>query len=184
MGVSCFLKLSIGITFFLVTLSSKGLTQELGRIKYLDPISMNVNGGSSLTINYLFDWSFGEAPIIQTLSRNGCLVLTTGFLQNFYDPLLLFNQIDSFALQIKVGPNPFLDHIVTSVHQDGINIKSIQVLNFQGRLIYYQEGIFSGLSFYHEIQLGKLNNPVCYLLIHYTLASKIDKSKIIKLIQN
>lgn len=184
MRVFGFIKLYIAIAFLLLIFSSKGFTQAFTIKKYLDPFSISVVGGSGLMNSHLFDWSFGEAPIIQTLSKNGSLVLTTGFLQNYYDPLLLFDQIDSFALQIKVGPNPFSDHIVINIHQDGINIKSIQVFNFQGKLIHQFEGVYAGLSFYHEIQITKQNIPICYLLIQYTLSNKINKSKIITLIQN
>lgn len=183
MWVSCFIKRSAYFPFLLLLFVNKVIAQPVLVKHTFDPFAINISGGSGHIHNDIIDWSLGEAPIIKTLN-NSKLILTTGFLQNFYDPLLLFNEIENFALQIKVGPNPFTEQITIRVHQDGINIRAIRLFNYQGKPIAQYDGVFSGLAFYHNIQIQKLNNPVCYLLVEYTIADKIYKSKIIKLIQN
>jgi hypothetical protein len=152
--------------------------------KFLDPYTINVSGRSSMLNNQLIDWSLGESPMVHTFNKYAIYLLSTGFLQSVYDPLLLYKSLDSFDIQIKIGPNPFNNLVHIQCRQDGITISSIQLINFRGDVIYHLPGFYAGMNFYQEIPIQKLSNPICYLYLHYTIANKIERTKIIKLIQN
>ncbi len=151
---------------------------------YQDPFTINVTGSSHELSNLTIDWSWGEASIIKTLHDNPSYFLSTGFLQSKNDPFLLFKNLDSFALQIKIGPNPFTNLIQISTNQEGILIHAIQLFNSQGILLYQMKGYYNGLRFYHKIQIEALNNSICYLVVHYSIGDLLKRSKYFKLIQN
>jgi hypothetical protein len=150
----------------------------------IDPYCINVTGSSIQVNDIYFDWSLGEAAMVHTLETQKNYILSTGFLQSVYTPLYLYNELDSFGIQIKVGPNPFKNSIIIQSKVDELTITSIQLINFQGKLLYNFEGLFSGLQFYHEIIIEKLVFPVCFLRIQYCIADKIYRSKYLKLLQN
>lgn len=168
----------------LLSISNQEYAQSLSLKGCIDPFAINVAGHSWTNTNFIIDWSVGEAPMIHTLFKHPLFLLSTGFLQSRYDPLLLYHGLDSFDIQIKVGPNPFNNHIYIKCNQDGIIITSIQLINFSGVSIYQLTGIYAGINYCHEIQIQKPNNSICYLYLHYTIADKIQKTKVIKLIQN
>lgn len=168
----------------LIGFSNESYGQAKSRQNYIDPYTINVTGSSTQINNYQFDWSIGEAAMVHTLFAQKNLMLSTGFLQNLYYPLYLYNQLDSFAIQIKVGPNPFSNRIIIQSKVDEMIITEIQLTDFQGKLIYNSNVHYSGLEFFHEILIGKLLYPICFLSIRYCIADKIYKSKYFKLIQN
>jgi hypothetical protein len=149
-----------------------------------DPFTINVTGSSRQLSNITIDWSWGEASIIKTLHAYPSYILSTGFLQSKNDPLLLFKNLDSFALQIKIGPNPFTDFIQITMNQEGIAIHAIQLFNAQGILLYQMKGNYSGLGFYHKIKMEAHDNSIYYLVVNYTIGDFMTKSKYFKLIQN
>jgi len=168
----------------LISFSNEFYGQEKKLPHYIDPYSINVAGRFNQINNLQLDWSIGEAAMVHTLFIQKKLILSTGFLQNLYYPLYLYNQLDSFAIQIKVGPNPFNNRIIIQSKVDEMVITEIQLTDFQGTLIYNSNLHYSGLEFFHEIVIGKLLFPICFLSIRYCLADKIYKSKYFKLIQN
>jgi hypothetical protein len=97
---------------------------------------------------------------------------------------LVYNNIDSFAFQIKIGPNPFSDYIIIQSEQDQVIINGIQLLDFQGKILYQLNGDHSGHHFYYKIPVKKLIHPLCILNIRYTVSGQIYKSKFFKLLQN
>jgi hypothetical protein len=111
-------------------------------------------------------------------------ILSSGFLQSNYSPLSLYQQLDSFAMQIKVGPNPFRNRIIIQSKVDDMIITSIQLHDFNGTILYSSMEYFSGIQFYKEIIVDKLMIPICFLEIKYTISDHIYKSKYIKLIQH
>ena len=168
----------------LLSISNQEYAQRLVLKGGIDPFAMNVAGHSWTNTNYIIDWSVGEAPMIHSLFKHPFFLLSTGFLQNAYDPLLLYESLDSFGIQIKVGPNPFKNRISIHCNQDGIIITSVQLISFSGIVVYQLNDRRAGLNYYQEIQIQKLNNSICYLCLHYIIADKIVRFKIFKLIQN
>jgi hypothetical protein len=151
--------------------------------KFIDPFSINIVGNFRQIHAIHFDWSIGEAAMANTHTAPNNLVLSTGFLQSIYYPLHLYQQIDSFDIQIKVGPNPFTNRIIIQSRVDEMIVKEIKLIDFQGNLLYLTNISYSGLQLYHEILIGKLLYPVCFLSIRYCIGDAIYKSKYFKLIQ-
>ena len=158
--------------------------QYLNSHHFINPFALNVTGNSSQLNEFHIDWSIGEAFLTKTLSTQNGWILSTGFLQSIYAPLNLYDALDSFAIQIKVGPNPFSNKIIIQSKVDEVIINSIRIIDFEGNVIYNLNESFSGIHFYHEIKIGKLMHPICFLSIQYSIADKIYKSKYLKLIQH
>mgnify|MGYP000154930309 CR=1 FL=1 len=171
-------------TAILLGIPIVNLAQKIEDKGFTDPYTINVAGGTWRQNNNWIDWSLGESTLIKTFYKHPILLLSFGFLQSGYDPLLLFKSLDSFDLQIKVGPNPFQSKVFIQSKQDGIAIIKVQVMNFRGDIIYYFPGIYAGLHYYLEIPIQKLNNPIYYLYIQYRIGENTERTKIIKLIQH
>jgi len=170
--------------YFLLGIVSDVNAQQSNTIHFIDPYTLNVLGNTYQLNNMALDWSVGETPLIKMLDLQKQYQLSTGFLQGNYYPQLLFQQLDSFAMQIKVGPNPFTNKIIIQSKVDELTITSIQLIDFQGHSLYSSSASFSGIHFYKEITVKKLIVPICFLEIQYTISDHIYKSKYLKLIQH
>ncbi len=170
--------------FFLMGLVNDASGQQVTNQHFLDPYTMNVMGSASQISNISFDWSIGEAPIAQMLNWQAQFQLSTGFLQSSYYPQLLFKHLDSFEVEIKVGPNPFSDRIIIQSKVDEIMITGIQLIDFQGKVLFTSTELFSGIQFYKEINIRKLLFPICFLQIQYIISDRIYNTKYLKLIQH
>ena len=148
-----------------------------------DPYCINVSGHSIQMQGLLLDWSFGEANSIHSYYNQTGILLTTGFLQSYSNPLLQYQKLDSFDLQIKMGPNPFVNTIYLQSQQDGIVIYKIQLINSNGRLVYLSTEAYAGYCFYQKIAIPNLAEPVYYLTVYYRIANTLEKFKTFKLIQ-
>jgi hypothetical protein len=151
--------------------------------KSQDPYCINVSGHSHQMQGLLLDWSFGEPGPIQSWFAQIGMVLTTGYLQSFSDPLLLYQKLDSFDLQIKVGPNPFNNSIYLQSKQDGIVIYKIQMISSSGVMVYFSNESYAGYCFFKIIAVPKLADPIYYLTVYYRIANTLEKFKTYKLIQ-
>jgi hypothetical protein len=170
--------------YFLLGIVSDANAQLIHTHHFIDPYSINVTGAFIQQNNLHFDWSVGEVDNFKILSWQKKYQFSTGFLQSIYFPQLLFQQLDSFAMQIEVGPNPFSNKIIIQSSVGDIIINSIQLFDFQGHSLYISIEQFSGLQFYKEIIVKKLQVPICFLEIKYTISDRIYKSKYLKLIQH
>lgn len=170
--------------YFLLGIVGDVNAQHSNTIHFIDPYTLNVMGNAFQFNNIALDWSVGESPLIQMLDLHKQYQLSTGFLQSCYSPQLLYQQLDSFDIQIKVGPNPFSNRIIIQSKVDELIMTSIQLIDFQGNLLYSSKEHFSGLQFYKEITVKKLVVPICFLEIKYIISDHIYKSKYLKLIQH
>ena len=166
---------------FSITQNAYG--QAVNNFRCIDPFTINVAGNSAMIQNQLFDWSIGELST-STFIGKAVFIISLGFLQSSYHPLLIYNNIDSFAFRIKIGPNPFSNYIIIQCEQDQLIINGIQLLDFQGKILYRLNGDYSGHQFYYKIPVEKLIHPLCILNINYTISGQIYKSKFFKLLQN
>jgi hypothetical protein len=166
---------------FSITQNAYG--QAVNNFRCIDPFTINVAGHNAMIQNQLFDWSIGELST-RTFFGKAVFIISLGFLQSSYHPLLVYNNIDSFAFQIKIGPNPFSNYIIIQCEQDQLIINGIQLLDFQGKILYRLNGDYSGHQFYYKIPVEKLIHPLCILNINYTISGQIYKSKFFKLLQN
>jgi hypothetical protein len=169
----------------LMAISIRGLGQlnKAHHYEQLDPYALNSNGGTTTINQMTIDWSVESLSNTLTFNNKPAMLISTGFLQNGYDVLTHFNQLENFGLQIKVGPNPFTNFIHIYCSQDGIDILGIQVYSSQGLLIKNVVGPFSGLQFAQTIALQKLSTPIYFVQVKYIVANKYMLNKTFKLIQ-
>jgi hypothetical protein len=152
-------------------------------LKHLDPYVINCNGGSTLVNQIIIDWTVGNMGNTFSAISRPALILSTGYLQNSYNVTALFKQIDSFGLQIKVGPNPFRNTLHIYCAQDGLDIITIKLFDSQGIMIKNILGPFSGIGFDQILQIQKLSNPICYVQIQYKVANEFILQRTYKLLQ-
>lgn len=168
--------------YLLLGVLNEGVAQPISSLHSIDPYVFNVTGSCMQLNSLCFDWSVGEMTD-HTFATKYNYLLSSGFLQSSYAPRYLYNTVDRFAFEIKVGPNPFNDKIIIQSKVDNITITQIQIIDFEGRIIYNLSETYSGVYFYHEIKIEKLHYPICFLRIQYAIADKIYKAKYLKLIQ-
>jgi hypothetical protein len=183
MGILFSIKQKNICILLLLYVAQKSFSQPVKYFHFVDPYTINVSGNYKVIQHQIFDWSIGELST-RTLNARPLIIFSLGFLQSNYDPLLQYKHIDSFALQIKIGPNPFSDYIIIQSKQDQVIINSIQLIDFQGNILYQLNGDYSGHDFYFKMPIKKLMNPLCFLNIRYTISGQIYKSKFFKLLQN
>ena len=157
--------------------------QAISNFHFHDPFTLNVAGKHNNIHNLIFDWSFGEMAI-HTMFIKPALFISLGFLQSNYYPFLQYSNLDSFGIKIKIGPNPFSNYIVIQSQQDQLIINAIQLLDFQGKILYQVNGDYAGHDFYYKLYVKKLNTPICFLNISYTISDNIYRTKYFKLLQN
>ncbi len=180
------MKISVcGIFFLLFLPVSKTIAQTVFYSKTikLDPSILDNNGGSFLMRGFMMDWSIGGLGNTLVYKEKATTILSIGFLQNAYDIATIYNDINDFGLQIKIGPNPFYNDLYFYCKQDGIVIKSINLFDALGNLIKNLKGPFSGLQFEQHFSIQKLMNPNCFVQILYVVDNQFTRSRIYKLLQ-
>ena len=165
------------------TLNIFGQAQTPFPLKHIDPYTINSNGGSKIVNQLIVDWTLGNMGNTFTYTTRPALMISSGYLQDSYDVKNLFQQIDSFGLQIKVGPNPFQNTLHIYCAQDGLDIIAIKLFDSQGKVIKNILGPFSGIGFDQILQIQKLSNPICYLQIQYKVADEFILQRTYKLLQ-
>lgn len=163
----------------------KGLSQYSALVNFqqIDPHTINSIGGTIYSNQMRIDWGLGEMASTFKINHTPSILLSTGYLQSSYDIVSLFNQLDSFGLHIKVGPNPFYNTLRIYCALDGLDIMAIQIFDSHGVVIKNIQGPFSGLQFEQTIQIQKLSTPICLVYIQYKIANLYSRQRIYKLIQ-
>ena len=174
------------ILAFLLFISSKnfGPFQSSFAVKHLDPYDISINGGTKILNQLLFDWTLGNMGNTISYTTRPSMIVSTGYLQNSSDVLALYQEIESFGLQIKVGPNPFQNKVWIHCAQDGLVIIAIKFFNSNGFMIKHILGPFSGLYFEQNFEIQKLITPICYVQVQYKVANEFTFQKTYKLLQH
>lgn len=173
------------ICFFLLWGSHQmSIAQSISTQIGWDPASMNTTGNSSKIGNLLLDWSVGEAPLIASSFSIPHWQISFGFLQNDFNKNLLFSSQDSFAIQIKVGPNPFSQKLIIQCAQEGISITELHLINIWGQTLYHQKGIHAGINYHHEILMDQVNAGACLLMVYLLINNQNSFCKTYRLLQN
>jgi hypothetical protein len=150
----------------------------------LDPFSINSSGSAGKLGDLLLDWSLGESPIVASILPTSNWRLSFGFLQNDYPKNLLFSNLDSFAIQIKVGPNPFSHKLIIQCQQEGITITELHLINLSGQTLYHKRGEYAGLHYYQEINLEKTHTGTCLLTVYLCINNRNRIARTYSLLQN
>ena len=151
-----------------------------GQTKY--PTIINLSGDSKLIEGIIWDWSFGEQLLVNTLYSDKNFLLTTGFLQNDFGVGVDFKILET-TTPFKIGPNPFIKNLKIHSDQSGILISKIEMNNVQGQLLKIIQGPWSGIQFEQTLSFTSANTGIYFIVIHYVVGRSILKKQIFKVIK-
>ncbi len=151
-----------------------------GQTKY--PTIINLSGDSKLIEGIIWDWSFGEQLLVNTLYSDKNFLLTTGFLQNDFGVGVDFKILET-TTPFKIGPNPFIKNLKIHSDQSGILISKIEMSNAQGQVLKIIQGPWSGIQFEQTISFTSANTGIYFISIHYVVGKSILKKQIFKVIK-
>jgi hypothetical protein len=146
------------------------------------PSIINLTGDSKQIEGIIWDWSFGEQLLVQTLYSNKNLILTTGYLQNDFGNGVNFKILET-TTPFKIGPNPLIQNLKIHSDQSGIIISKIEMSNAQGQLLKMVEGPWSGIQFEQTLSFTSANTGIYFIAIHYVVGKSILKKQIFKVIK-
>ena len=146
------------------------------------PSIINLTGDSKQIEGIIWDWSFGEQLLVQTLYSNKNLILTTGYLQNDFGNGVNFKIFET-TTPFKIGPNPFMQNLKIHSDQSGIQISKIEISNDQGQLIKIIQGPWSGIQFEQTLFFTSANTGIYFIAIYYVVGNSILKKQIFKVIK-
>jgi len=146
------------------------------------PSIINLSGDSKLIEGIIWDWSFGEQLLVNTLYSEKNFLLTTGFLQNDFGVGVDFKILET-TTPFKIGPNPFIKNLKIHSDQSGIHISKIEMSNAQGQLLKIIQGPWSGIQFEQTISFTSANTGIYLISIHYVVGKSILKKQIFKVIK-
>ena len=146
------------------------------------PNIISVNADSKALEGIIWDWSFGEQLLVNTLYSNKNFLLTTGFLQNDFGVGVDFKILET-TTPFKIGPNPFIKNLKIHSDQSGIQISKIEISNDQGQLLKIIQGPWSGIQFEQTLFFTSANTGIYFIAIHYVVGNSILKKQIFKVIK-
>jgi Secretion system C-terminal sorting domain len=122
------------------------------------PEVINTSGGTYHTGNYIFEWSIGELPMVQTFSEDG-LMVSCGFLQTSLKKSPL-NPPSLENIELNVYPNPVMD--IVNLQFKGLSgAVQIMLVDAAGKVLQKQS--ISNAGNYHVDMSGYTNGN--YFLI-------------------
>ena len=151
-----------------------------GQTKY--PTIINLSADSKQIEGIIWDWSFGEQLLVNTLYSDKNFLLTTGFLQNDFGVGVNVKILET-TTPFKIGPNPFIKNLKIHSDQSGILISKIEMSNAQGQLLKIIQGPWSGIQFEQTISFTSANTGIYFISIHYVVGKSILKKQIFKVIK-
>ncbi len=146
------------------------------------PTIINLSADSKQIEGIIWDWSFGEQLLVNTLYSDKNFLLTTGFLQNDFGVSVDFKILET-TTPFKIGPNPFIKNLKIHSDQSGILISKIEMSNAQGQLLKIIQGPWSGIQFEQTISFTSANTGIYFISIHYVVGKSILKKQIFKVIK-
>ena len=151
-----------------------------GQTKY--PTIINLSADSKQIEGIIWDWSFGEQLLVNTLYSDKNFLLTTGFLQNDFGVGVDFKILET-TTPFKIGPNPFIKNLKIHSDQSGILISKIEMSNALGQLLKIIQGPWSGIQFEQTLSFTSANTGIYFISIHYVVGKSILKKQIFKVIK-
>ena len=146
------------------------------------PTIINLSADSKQIEGIIWDWSFGEQLLVNTLYSDKNFLLTTGFLQNDFGVGVNVKILET-TTPFKIGPNPFIKNLKIHSDQSGILISKIEMSNAQGQLLKIIQGPWSGIQFEQTISFTSANTGIYFISIHYVVGKSILKKQIFKVIK-
>jgi hypothetical protein len=146
------------------------------------PTIINLSADSKQIEGIIWDWSFGEQLLVNTLYSDKNFLLTTGFLQNDFGVGVNVKILET-TTPFKIGPNPFIKNLKIHSDQSGILISKIEMSNAQGQLLKIIQGPWSGIQFEQTLSFTSANTGIYFISIHYVVGKSILKKQIFKVIK-
>lgn len=162
----------------LVTATFPSMAQQL------DPFCNNVLGASFKNEYILIDFSVGEQISIPTLFLDSKCIISSGFLQHKNSDIETYKTIDSFLLKISMGPNPITNYYTITMHQIGIVIVQINILNMQGGMVSQLQGPYSGLNFNKAIDMTMQKEGMYLVQIQFLIDGQYPKTRTYKIFKS
>jgi hypothetical protein len=108
------------------------------------PATLNATGGTNFFTFYRFEWSFGEAIAIETMSSPN-LVVTNGVLQpGTHNPATINNNEEWGKDEIKILPNPTRDLLEIDFFSKQKGKVTMNLFDATGRLMARKEFDYYG----------------------------------------
>jgi hypothetical protein len=170
------------ILFTVVSLMLASFCKDRLNAQTSYPNIISVNADSKSVEGIIWDWSFGEQLLVQTLYADKNFLLTTGFLQNDFGIGVDFKVLELSTL-FKIGPNPIVQNLKIKSDQSGIIISKVEMINEQGQLLKIIQGPFSGIQFEQTLSFASANTGIYFIVIHYVVGVSILKKQIFKVIK-
>jgi len=170
------------ILFTVVSLMLASFCKDRLNAQTSYPNIISVNADSKAVEGIIWDWSFGEQLLVQTLYADKNFLLTTGFLQNDFGIGVDFKVLELSTL-FKIGPNPIVQNLKIKSDQSGIIISKVEMINEQGQLLKIIQGPFSGIQFEQTLSFASANTGIYFIVIHYVVGVSILKKQIFKVIK-
>jgi len=146
------------------------------------PNIISVNADSKALEGIIWDWSFGEQILVNTLYSDKNFILTTGFLQNEFWASIDLKKLD-LTTPFKFGPNPIVQNLKIKSDQSGMIISKIEMSNEQGQLLKIIQGPFSGIQFEQTLSFTSANTGIYFIAMHYVVGNSFLKKQIFKVIK-
>jgi hypothetical protein len=138
------------------------------------PSILNTTGGTYIFGYYRFEWSFGEATAIETLSNTTSnLVVTTGVLQpGTNTPATVNNTLPWDRDEIKIFPNPTPDQLEIDFFSKQQGKITMKLFNELGQQITLKQFDYYGTGRIEKMSLGNLSSAQYFLNIMLTPTGK------------
>ncbi len=150
----------------------------------LDPLGLAIQGASksihSEQDSIIMDWSIGQPACFDLINKNYPITISSGFIQNKNCDQCLYKSLDSFLVQVKIGPNPTELYLYTHINQAGLFWQGFEVYNLEGKLIDRIIVKLSGLRLQYTINLSHYTKGMYFLKYYFLIDQQIP---IIKTIQ-
>jgi hypothetical protein len=151
----------------------------------LDPLGLAIQGGSKTLHteqnSIVMDWSIGQPACFNDFNKNNPITISSGFLQNKNCDQCLYKSLDSFLVQVQIGPNPTDHYLYTHINQAGIIWQGFEVYNMEGKLIDRKIVNLSGLRLQYTINLSYYTKGIYFLKYYFLIDQQIPIFKTIQI---
>ncbi len=150
----------------------------------LDPFSLAIQGGSIALAHeqnsIIIDWSLGQPAAGELFNKDYSIFISNGFLQNKNCDRCLYKNIDSFLVQLKIGPNPIVQYLYMQLNQAGIFWQGVDIYNLEGKLIQRTKVNQSAFQLRYNINFNGYPKGIYFLKCYFLIDQQFP---IIKTIQ-